>query len=47
MRHPQGRGAVLLVGLVVGPGGLDLPGRHADPGADAHLHPEDRSWPSR
>ena len=36
-------GPILLVGLVDRPGGQPLPGGHADPGADALLHPEDRS----
>ena len=32
---------MLLVGLIVGLADLGPPGRHADPGADALLHPED------
>ena len=35
-------GPLLLVGLVIGLIVSRLPGRHADPGADAVVHPEDR-----
>ena len=38
---------LLLVGPRRRPAGLDLPGGHADPGADALVHPEDPRRRSR